>query len=198
MARKTHRASRTVSHQEVQRNRVAILNMGVVAALTFHIPVNQCHLLQRILGLPLRDQTRHQVRLILELIEAEGVRVLQRSSKNIARTHRALHLDFAVRQRLTWSNRSIMATQAQAAGRADGRLFHRLGWVGATAVKAVRLRRIRLRPKRSLTVSGVRRMAILARRQCAPRQWPRSAGSHIVGSQHIPGKLRVQDPCSQQ
>jgi len=139
MAGKAHRASRTVSHQKVQGNRVAILNMRIMAALTFNIPVDERYLLQRILGLSLRYQTGHQVRLILELIEAEGVRILQTGPKNIARTHRALHLDLAVGHGLTWSNGSVMATQAQAAGRSDGWLCHRLGWVGGTAVEGVSL-----------------------------------------------------------
>jgi hypothetical protein len=129
VARKTHRASRTVSHQEVQGNRVAILNMRIVAAFAFNVPVDQRHLLQRILRLPLRYQTCHKVGLVLQLIEAEWVRVQQTGPKNVTRTHSALHLDLAVGHGLTRSNRSIMATQAQAAGRADWRLFHRLRWV---------------------------------------------------------------------
>jgi hypothetical protein len=110
MARKAHRASGTVSHQEVQGNRVAILNMRIVTALTFNVPVDEHYLLQRILCLPLSNQTCHKVGLILELVEAEWVRIQQASPKNIARTHSALHLDFAVGHGLTRSNRPIMAT----------------------------------------------------------------------------------------
>ena len=61
-------------------------------------------------------QTCHQVRLILQRVKAERMRVLQVGAKNIASVHLALHLDLPVGHRLARSNGSIVATQAKAAG----------------------------------------------------------------------------------
>ena len=126
MASKAHRACGAVAYKEVQRHRVAILQVRIVTAFTFNISIDKNDLAKGILSLPLCYQTFHEIRLVLNSVKAERVRVQQVGAKNIARVHLALHFDLTVGHSLANSNGSIMATQAKAARASRPRLFHRL------------------------------------------------------------------------
>src|SRR5450631_2221247 len=94
--------------------------MGVVAAGTFHISVDQFYFPCRIRRLALRYQGSHQVRGILyRCHQAERMRTAQVLPERVSIGPVAGGLELAIRGRLSHGHSAIVATETQTAGNAE-------------------------------------------------------------------------------
>ena len=61
MARQTHLAAGAVANQKIQRHRINILHMRIMAALALHVATHQMYFMLRISCLLALDQALYQI-----------------------------------------------------------------------------------------------------------------------------------------